>query len=149
MEQFSRLFTTHLQILCWFLACKSITSILKSNAYKDTYFLYLKGWSNTFFYFKKDMIPPGIHTAGRRLGIAMQYFQNACFFPRYLCCVLIHSIFFPWFHSNVFNCIPDHSILDLSENESLPWQQINSLLNDKTLYSTELKAFVDYKINFT
>ena len=24
-------------------------------------------------------MPPGIHTASRGLGIAMQYFQNACF----------------------------------------------------------------------
>ena len=27
---------------------------------------------------KKDIIPPGTHAAGRGLGIAMQYFQNAC-----------------------------------------------------------------------
>ena len=26
-----------------------------------------------------DIIPPGIHTASRGLGIAMQYFQNACY----------------------------------------------------------------------
>ena len=38
------------------------------------------GWSNTFFYFQKDIIPPGIHTAGIGLGIAMQHFQNACYF---------------------------------------------------------------------
>ena len=37
------------------------------------HFLYCKGWLN------KDIIPPGIHTAGRGLGIAMQYFQNACY----------------------------------------------------------------------
>ena len=39
----------------------------------------IKGWSNTNFYFQKDIIPPGIHAASRVLGIAMEYFQNACF----------------------------------------------------------------------
>ena len=34
MDQFSKLFSIPLQILCRFLACKSITSVLKSNAYK-------------------------------------------------------------------------------------------------------------------
>ena len=41
MEQFSRLFSIPLQILCWFLACKSITSVLKSNAYKDRHISYI------------------------------------------------------------------------------------------------------------
>ena len=56
------------------MACKSITSVLKSNAYKDRYISYIVEDGQI-----KDIIPPGMHTAGRGLGIAMQYFQNACF----------------------------------------------------------------------
>ena len=48
MEQFSRLFSIPLQILCWFLACKSITNVLKSSAYKDRHISYI---------LKDDLIP--------------------------------------------------------------------------------------------
>ena len=34
-------FSLHLQILCLFLACKSITSILQSNAYKHRHISYI------------------------------------------------------------------------------------------------------------
>ena len=53
-------------------------AFLKTMHTKTEHSLYLKGCSNTFFYFENDIIPPGIHTAGKGLGIAMQYFQNAC-----------------------------------------------------------------------
>ena len=41
MEQFSRLFSIPLQILCWFLACESITNVLKSNAFKDRHISFI------------------------------------------------------------------------------------------------------------
>ena len=34
-------FSIPLQILCWFLACKSITSVLKSSEYKDRHICYI------------------------------------------------------------------------------------------------------------
>ena len=41
MAQFPRLFSIPLQILCRCLACKSITSILKCNAYKDRHISFI------------------------------------------------------------------------------------------------------------
>ena len=63
MEQFSRLFFIPLQILCWFLACKSITSVLKSNAYKDRLISYI---------FKDDQIPS---FTSKRILYLLEYMQ--------------------------------------------------------------------------
>ena len=52
-------YTLCILISCWFLACKSITSVLKSYAYED----------RNISYIVKDS---QIHTAGRGLGIAVR-----------------------------------------------------------------------------
>ena len=49
------------------------------HTYKDRHISFiLKGDQIPSFTSKKDIMPPRIHAAGRGLGVAMQYFQNAC-----------------------------------------------------------------------
>ena len=66
MDQFSRLFSIPLQMLSRFLACKSITSVLKSNAYKIRHISFiLKDDQIPFFtskrilYLQESMQPVG------------------------------------------------------------------------------------------
>ena len=63
MNQFSRLFSIPLQILCRFLACKSITSVFKSNAYKERHFSFI---------LKDDQIP---FCTSKRILYLQEYMQ--------------------------------------------------------------------------
>ena len=76
MEQFPDFFLYPCRYCADFLACKSITSVLKSSIQRQTHFLYDE--DDQIPSFTSESIPPGIHAAGRGLGIAIQYFQNAC-----------------------------------------------------------------------
>ena len=63
MEQFSRFFSIPLQILCCLFACKSITSVLKSNAYKDRHISFI---------LKEDQIPS---FTSKRILYLQEYMQ--------------------------------------------------------------------------